>query len=82
MAIFSRFGETVDVVRVAELADVERFENRAPDEKDRECIDAGAYIVVAYDDGAEDITHRGYLRADGGAQEIAAAIAHAEGRPR
>jgi len=82
MAIFSRFGETVDVVRVAELVDVERYEFRDPDERDRECVDAGEYLVIAYDDGAQDITHRGYLRADGGAHEIAEAIRYATGGAR
>lgn len=76
MSIYGRWGDPITILRVATLDDVTKYERREPDKNDREWVNRCLYLVVAYDDsGEESITHLTYLRADGGAAEIDAAIA-------
>jgi hypothetical protein len=71
--IYGRFGQPVQIKRVARINDIKRLENRAPDERDRTALALGSYVVVT-DNEKERLYHIAYLRADGGSLEIDAAI--------
>lgn len=71
--IYGRFGQVVTIKRVAILADVQRLDGRKPDKHDRSNFANGSYVVVE-DGGKERLYHQAFLRADGGAREIASAI--------
>jgi len=71
--IYGRFGDEATIKRVAVLADVLKFDGRKPDAQDRKAIADGAYLLVETA-GAERLYHLAYLRADGGTNEIFAAI--------
>jgi hypothetical protein len=60
------------------LSDVEKLDRRKPDKMDRDALKAGSYIVVL-DGEKERLYHKAYLRADGGAREIADAIEEVTG---
>lgn len=77
--IYGRFGDIVEILRTAVLADVGRLEGRTPDKADREAIENGSYVVVmSLDDRKERLYHQAYLRADGGAVTIGEAIEKAD----
>jgi hypothetical protein len=74
MTIYGRSGEPVTIVRWGTLDDVQKLDGRKPDKTDRAAIANDSYLVVRFDDdGTEQLYHQAYLRADGGAQEIAVA---------
>ena len=75
--IRGRFGDPVEIVRLATLEDVQAIDYlRRPDARDRAAIRAGQLLVIRYLDntGGEDLALIGYLRADGGLGEIQDAI--------
>lgn len=59
------------LVRYATLEDVRELEGRPPDSQDLAAVEAGGYVVVRDAGGTERLYHQAYLRADGGAREIA-----------
>lgn len=73
MTIYGRSGEPVTIVRLGTLDDIKKLDGRKPDKTDRDAIANGSYLVVRFADGEEQVYHQAYLRADGAAQEIAAA---------
>lgn len=73
MAIYGRTGQVVEIVRIGTIDDVKALDGRKADKQDRDAIKAGSYVVVS-DGGKERLYHLAFLRADGGSQEIAAAI--------
>jgi hypothetical protein len=76
VTIYGRFGDPVTLLRFGTLADVTVMEKHQPDYRDRWHIAHGSYLVVLHeDDGSKALTHECYLRADGGAPEIGAAMA-------
>lgn len=78
--IYGRFGQEVEVVRVAILVDVKRLDHRKPDKADRDAIRNGFYVVIRLlEDKKEQLYHKGLLRADGGLREIDEAITRAKG---
>lgn len=75
MTIYGRFGDKLTIVRHAVLSDVERLTARPPDLQDRNAIEQGFYVVIAYAaDGQEDLYSMAFLRAEGGLREIEEAI--------
>lgn len=88
MAIYGRFGQTVELIRMATLDDVKRLEKRRPDKQDKAAVEAGSYVVcrtLSYNDGSEPkhdyskeewISHLAFLRADGAIKEIIEVIAN------
>jgi hypothetical protein len=90
MAIYSRFGDPVIVVRMATVEDVKTFENRKPDKQDRERTKDGQRIICRYLKGSkgdelqgrEFLADTAYLRADEGYREIMAAVRALPGYPR
>jgi len=72
--IYGRWGDAVTVVRLATLKDVRTFDHRSPDAQDREMVRRGSYVILKREDGAEMLANVAFLRADGGAHEIDAAI--------
>jgi hypothetical protein len=76
MAIYTRFGTPVRLVRpVTTLREVQKIENRVPDQHDSQRIDLGMYCIGRLiDEGAETQEDRlfdlGLLRADDGIAEI------------
>ncbi len=56
------------------LDDVKTLDQRKPDKQDRAAVESGGYVVVREEDGRERLYHQAYMRADGGAREIGAAI--------
>lgn len=77
MTIYGRFGQEVSIKRIGTIDDVRALDGRAPDKDDYLAIEAGSYVVVD-DGGRERLYHQCYLRADGGAREIAYAISALE----
>lgn len=72
--IYGRFGQPVTIVRIGTLQDVIDLDNRKPDQQDKEAVELGSYVVVK--DGEKlRLYHQAFLRADGGAKEIAKTIA-------
>jgi hypothetical protein len=71
--IYGRCGQVVTILRYARLADIERLDKRKPDKQDRQALRYSSYVIVD-DGGKERLYHQCYLRADGGAREIADAI--------
>ncbi len=74
--IYGRFGDVVELVRWAVLEDVQALDGRRPDRRDREAIANDSYLVVRYvgdskKHSKEHLYHQAFLRADGGAAEIA-----------
>lgn len=76
MAIHGRWGGEVTIVRVAELTDVKKYENRKPDAHDKKRVEQGCYLIVADKDDPtrETLQEVAYMRADDGLREIAEAI--------
>jgi hypothetical protein len=78
--IYGRFGDEIEIVRVAVLADVKRLDKRKPDKHDKQRVADGCYIVTrskSADDpfgGDERLHDICYMRADGGFKEITEAI--------
>lgn len=73
--IYGRFGDPVEIVRRAVLADVRELDHRKPDKQDRDALAAGSYVVIRdLDSGALRLYHLAFLRADDGAREITAVI--------
>lgn len=72
--IYSRFHEPVRKLRVATIPDVRRLAKRQHDEADVRDIREETLLVAVYKDGTEDLVHIAFLRADGGAEEIARAL--------
>src|SRR5688572_25252071 len=79
--IYSKFGGSCEVVRLAKNDDVKRLERRRRDRRDTMRIGDGCYLVMRYTDERQD--HVGtkefladvcYLKADGGLREIADAL--------
>jgi len=68
--IYGRWGDPVELLRIGTLADVRTLDNRKPDQRDRNNVDNGAYVVVRQDNGSEALYHLAYLRADDGLAEI------------
>ncbi len=80
--IYGRFGDPVELVRMAVWSDIRELEHRKGDAQDRKSIANKCYIVTrAVDNGYETIHHIGFLRADEGIQEIAAAVIAIGGGP-
>jgi hypothetical protein len=74
--IYGRFGDVVTLVRLGTTDDVRLFNGRAANGEDLRALENNAYVVVRYGDNKEeDLAHIAYLRADGGAAEIDAALA-------
>lgn len=78
MAVYGRFGDIVTIRRLAVLADIEKLDGRKPEQRDRDALANGSYVVVDHD-GTERLYHLAYLRADGGSLEISEAIRALEG---
>lgn len=80
MAIYGRFGDKIEIVRLGTLDDVRDLDRarggkpRKIDKADREAVKNGSYVVVRQDDGSERLYHQAFLRADDGSREITAAI--------
>ena len=75
MAIYSRFGSPVTIVRAAVIEDVKKYDNRRPDKRDRSRVEDGGYLIARHiDTGKEYLTDIAFLRADGGLGEIVDAI--------
>lgn len=72
MAIYSRFGEVVDSVRYATLADVKRLDKL--DDEARVCLGNRSWVVVEGPEVPESVSHLAYLRADDGLKEIIGAL--------
>jgi hypothetical protein len=73
--IYSQWGGEVKIVRLGTLEDVKTLDYRKPDKRDREAVKLGSYVVArSVEDGKERLYHLAYLRADGGAKTIDAAI--------
>lgn len=73
--IYGPFGSEISKVRRAQLADIHKYEQRKPDDIDRESVHRGSYVIGTWaDSGEEFMTHLGRLRADGGSAEIDAAM--------
>lgn len=70
MAICSRFGNGLSILRPAVLADVKKFDGRKPDAHDKRRIEEGQYVIVGYDDNTEGLADLAMLKADGGWREI------------
>lgn len=70
MAIFSRFGSELTLVREATAADVKRLDRRAFDEQDKSRIAYGMLWVCKLDSGEEMLADAAHLRADDGIAEI------------
>lgn len=79
--IYGRFGNKLAIKRLAVLADVERLDDRKPDQVDRHAIENGSYLVCIDEDGRERLYHQAFMRADGGAAEIARAVEALPGQP-
>ena len=80
--IYGRAGlPIVKILRRGRLSDVRRLDNRKPDNRDREAVRLGDYVVVTYGDDKEYLYHRAFLRADRGAAEIETAIEATGGAP-
>lgn len=76
------YPNKLQILRLAVLDDVKRIEGRRPDKTDKECVRLGSYVVVKDLDGQrEDLYHVRYLKADGGWDEIVAAIAATKSKP-
>lgn len=82
MALYTRFGDKIELVRVATLGDVKTFERRKVDRADRERTKEGWRAVARYvdiesgvgRDKKEILVDAGYLKADDGSKEITAAF--------
>lgn len=74
MTIYGRFHDPVVLLRLATIEDVQPLEGRSPDDRDRQAVEGGSYVVVRQDDGRKCLYHQAFLRADDGSREIAAAI--------
>lgn len=73
--IYGRFGDELTLVRRGTLADVQNLDGRTPDDRDRQNIEHGVYVVArANDNGKEYLYHLAYLRADDGIAEIETAL--------
>lgn len=72
--IYGRFGNPLKVLRMGTLDDVQKLDGRKPDKQDRAAIESGSYVVCSEEDGTERLYHQAFIRADGGAREIGAAI--------
>lgn len=76
--IYGRFGDPLTIVRLAVLEDVETFDGEPPDDVDKANVEAGAYVIVKYaETGKLNLYHIGFLKADGGSNEIQEAIDNA-----
>lgn len=84
MSIYGRWGNPVTIVRMGTLDDVKTLDKRKPDKVDRDSIKNGSYIVCIDHEGSrkgrETLHHLGYLRADGGINEIYEAIKAVTGK--
>ena len=90
MALYTRFGDRLELVRLATIEDVKTFERRKVDKQDRERTRDGWRAIARYcaskcgfehanncgDENVdkETLVDAGYLRADGGWKEIADAF--------
>ena len=75
MALFTRFGSEIVLVRRAALADVKTFENRRVDKTDKQRTEEGWRAVAKYvDDSKEILVDASFMRADGGWAEVSAAF--------
>lgn len=73
--IYGRFGEELEVVRLAVLDDVRALDGRKADKQDREAIANGSYVVCRdVESGEERLFHLAFMRADDGFREITQAI--------
>jgi hypothetical protein len=72
--IYGRWGNEVTIVRLGTLADVPKYDHRRVDADDEQMVEQGSYVVTRSKDGHETLAHIAYLRADGGLEEIIAAI--------
>lgn len=85
--ICTRFGDHIELVRVATLADVQAFEKRKPDKEDRERTKNGWRAIAKYTGttvrggspgdeliGKEILVDAAYLRASDGWKEISDAF--------
>lgn len=80
--IYTRFGNKIEVVRRATVADVRKFDNRRPDKEDRVRTADGWRAICRYLDGREFLADVAFLKADGGYGEIHDAFKTAgAGRP-
>ena len=82
MTLFTRFGDRIELVRAASLADVKAYEKRKADKIDRERTRDGWRAIAKYcdiisgvgKDEKEILVDAGYLRADDGWREISKAF--------
>lgn len=79
MAIYSRLGARVRVVRVATLRDIRAIERRRPTDWDRNCVGRADYLVVRLASRKLELYHRRFLIADDGPGEVDAAIPSSPG---
>lgn len=72
--IYDRWGNPVALLRYATATDVQKLERRKPDKTDQAALENNSYVIIQAANGAEQLLHQAYLKADGGAVEIAAVI--------
>jgi hypothetical protein len=90
--ICTRFGDHIELVRVATLADVKTYERRKPDKEDRNRTRDGWRAIARYTGttvrgtspgeelhGKEILVDAAYLRADDGWKEISDAFHKLQG---
>ena len=73
MSIYSRFGETVTVLRYATKADVLKLDPPF-DAVAKKSLANKSWVVIQYESGEQRVSHLAYLRADGALGEIMDAV--------
>lgn len=74
MAIYGRFGDPVEILRIATKDDVEILDGRKFDKHDADRLRYDALVVIRQDTGVERLYDTAFLKADDGAVEIATAV--------